>query len=186
MKKIILSISLILGVFTSSSMATEITCLELNSDDNGANDFDFFSGKTWSVKGRKRVGRFIGSETWETMEGIETSRRIGNIGMLESLKFPKWRPGKQIQIVRLYDTNTKQWAIYDANNPMSISPPVVGSFSNGLGIFIGDDLIDDQPVKVRFTWTCDFIHPRYQQEFSNDDGKSWEVDWQMTFTLHEE
>lgn len=160
------------------------SCLTANSgpDHDGSHDYDFMSGRRWSVVGKKRVGRFIGSTKFEEMTGFETSRRIGDKGMIEEVVFPDWRPNYKLVILRLYDPLARKWSIYDAHNPKEISPPLHGTFHRGLGIFVGDDVIDNVPVKVRYTWTCDWKHPRFQQEFSNDGGKTWEIDWNMEFT----
>ncbi len=164
--------------------ATSGNCLTANSgpDHDGTRDYDFISGRSWTIKGRKRVGRFVGSTKWEEMEGFENSRRVGDMGMIEEIVFPKWRPNYKLVILRLYDPMTRRWSIYDAHDPKSISPPLHGRFHQGLGVFVGDDELDNKPVKVRYTWTCDWVHPRFQQEFSNDGGKTWEIDWLMEFT----
>lgn len=166
------------------TQASPATCLTAHSgpDHDGARDFHFISGRSWTIKGRKRVGRFIGSTKWEEMEGFENSRRVGDVGMIEEVVFPKWRPDYKLVILRTYNPQTKRWSIYDAHDPKQISPPLHGSFHQGLGIFVGDDTLDNKPVKVRYIWTCDWTHPRFQQEFSNDGGKTWEIDWQMEFT----
>jgi hypothetical protein len=149
---------------------------------NGSShDFDFFSGRNWTVHGRKRVGRFKGSNQWEEMDGYETTRRIGDKGMIVELFFPTWRPGFKITVLRLWDPSTRTWEEIDIR-PDAISPPLVGAFHNGLGILVGDDKIDGKDVKTRYTWTADPVHPRYQQEFSDDGGRTWEIDWQMEFT----
>lgn len=166
------------------TVANQSSCLTAESgpDHDGRHDYDFMSGRRWSLVGKKRVGRFIGSTKFEEMKGFETSRRIGEMGMIEEVVFPDWRPDYKLVILRLYDPSTKRWSIYDAHNPKEISPPLHGTFHRGLGIFVGDDVIDSVPVKVRYTWTCDWKHPRFQQEFSNDGGKTWEIDWNIEFT----
>lgn len=152
--------------------------------ENDGSEFDFLASRLWKVKAHKRVGRFQNSEKWEDFEGIEDSRGLpGNRGMVEHLTFPKARPGFELVIVRLFDPGTKTWAIYDAHNPhKKVEAPMFGSFHGGLGIFIGYDRIDGVDVVVRYIWTQDPVHPRFQQEFSNDGGKSWEIDWNMEFT----
>lgn len=168
----------------ATTRAHDGDCLsaDTNPDHDGAHDYDFISGRKWSIHGRKRVGRFIHSTQWEEMDGFENSRRVGETGMIEDTWFPQWRPNYKLLILRLYDASTKRWSIYDAHNPQSVSPPLYGQFHSGLGVFVGDDTIDNVPVKVRYTWTCDWTHPRFQQELSNDAGKTWEIDWQMEFT----
>ncbi len=160
------------------------SCVTANAgpDHDGVRDYDFISGRTWTVRGRKRVGRFVGSTQWEEMDGVEKSRRIGDAGMMEEIVFPKWRPDYKLTILRLYDPLSRRWSIYDMHDANNTSPPLQGTFHHGLGIFVGDDEINNKPVKVRYIWTCDWVHPRFQQEFSNDAGKTWEIDWQMEFT----
>ena len=62
-------------------------------------------------------------------------------------------------------------------------PPVVGSFSDGVGLFEADEMIGGQQVRVRFTWT---VHSstaaHWQQGFSLNQGATWEVNWTMAFT----
>ena len=60
---------------------------------------------------------------------------------------------------------------------------VVGRFANGVGTFLGDDILDGQPILVRFTWsditdrTC-----RWEQAFSPNGGATGEVNWVMEST----
>lgn len=172
------------SVHAADTEANANSCLSAEAGPNhdGKHDFDFLSGRRWSLVGKKRIGRFIGSTKFEEMTGFENSRRIGEKGMIEEVVFPDWRPDYKLVILRMYDPVTRRWSIYDAHNPNEISPPLYGTFHRGLGIFVGDDVIDNVPVKVRYIWTCDWNHPRFQQEFSNDGGKTWEIDWNIEFT----
>jgi hypothetical protein len=170
---------------TASGTAAPRGCFVADQDGSshdGAHDFDFLSGRNWKNKTKKRIGRFINSTKFEEPEGFEFSERVPGVGMVEQVTYPSWRPNWKLVIVRLYDQKTHKWYIYDMHDPTHISPPLAGSFHNGLGIFEGDDHIDNQDVKVRYIWTCDWEHPRFQQEMSNDGGKTWEIDWTMEFT----
>jgi len=64
-----------------------------------------------------------------------------------------------------------------------LQPPVVGSFSDGLGLFYADDHHGDIPVLVRFQWSeITGSSARWDQAFSTDDGETWETNWVMEFT----
>ena len=67
--------------------------------------------------------------------------------------------------------------------PTGLEPPVVGSFENGVGVFEGRQQLDGRPILVRFTWSSiTTTGARWEQEFSPDDGKTWERNWIMTMT----
>ena len=77
-----------------------------------------------------------------------------------------------------------QWSIWwlDARAPGTLDVPVVGRFEGNTGLFLAEDVIGGQPVKVRFTWLAHAEHPRWEQAFSADDGHTWETNWTMDFT----
>lgn len=63
---------------------------------------------------------------------------------------------------------------------------MVGRFAGGVGTFYGDDVHEGRPIKVKFIWS--HITPtsaRWQQELSDDDGVTWELNWVMDFTRAE-
>jgi hypothetical protein len=51
-------------------------------------------------------------------------------------------------------SSTRSWSIWwlDGRSPMQLDTPVVGKFENRTGVFYADDVLDDKPIKVRFTW----------------------------------
>lgn len=60
---------------------------------------------------------------------------------------------------------------------------MAGAFKGGVGTFYGDDTLDGQAIKLRFLCTLAAPNvPRWEQAFSNDDGATWETNWEMTFT----
>ena len=59
----------------------------------------------------------------------------------------------------------------------------MGAFDNGVGVFEGRQQLDGRPILVRFTWSnITQTGARWEQEFSPDDGKTWEKNWIMTMT----
>jgi len=64
-----------------------------------------------------------------------------------------------------------------------LTPPVSGRFEHGRGEFYGQDTLDGRPIFVRFVISD--ITPssaHFEQAFSGDGGKTWEVNWIATDT----
>jgi hypothetical protein len=56
--------------------------------------------------------------------------------------------------------------------------PQVGQFKNGRGEFYGTDTWNGKQVYVRFLWTnTNTDKPHFEQSYSEDGGKTWEVNW---------
>src|SRR5438874_12428931 len=85
--------------------------------------------------------------------------------------------------VRLWDPKSDQWSLHwaDTVRPGSLLPPMVGRFDGEAGEFFGDEEVDGRKVLCRFRWTRG-PSPRWEQAFSADEGRTWEVNWVMTFT----
>ena len=147
-------------------------------------DFDFLIGR-WRVHHRRLVERLVGSDEWQEFEGTSDARSLlGGAGNVDDnvLELPA---GEYRAVsLRAFDPQSETWSIWwlDARSPAQVDPPVVGGFSDGVGTFIGEDTFNGQPILVRFIWsgitanTC-----RWEQAFSPDAGRTWEVNWVMEF-----
>jgi hypothetical protein len=144
-------------------------------------DFDFLVG-SWNVHNRRLVKRLVGSDEWLqfTAPAVNWSLFDGQ-GNVDEITFPDGTKGLTL---RLFNPVTEEWSLHWASSETgALFPPVVGKFSDGRGVFYGDDTEDGTPVRVRFTWsdmTPDSA--RWEQAFSVDGGTSWEVNWTMQFT----
>jgi hypothetical protein len=59
-----------------------------------------------------------------------------------------------------------------------IDPPQVGAFKDGRGEFFAQDTIDGKTILVRYEWSgMATSSPHFEQAFSDDGGKTWEVNW---------
>jgi hypothetical protein len=59
-----------------------------------------------------------------------------------------------------------------------VDPPQVGQFRDGHGEFYAQDILNDRSILVRFDWTAlASKSPHFEQAFSQDGGKTWEVNW---------
>jgi hypothetical protein len=88
---------------------------------------------------------------------------------------PHGRPFEGMTL-RLFDPNERVWRIWwtSSRYPGRLDPPVVGRFTDGVGLFYADDELDGKPIKVRFEWTDTTTDcPKWNQAFSFDDGLTW-------------
>jgi hypothetical protein len=81
--------------------------------------------------------------------------------------------------LRLYNPQSRQWSLNFANcKAGTMSVPTVGEFKNGRGEFFAQDTINGKSVLIRFVWTDMTTNsPHFEQSFSDDGGKTWEVNW---------
>lgn len=147
-------------------------------------DFDFLIG-VWNVKHHRLKERLAGSTQWLTADATDENHKflngLGNIG-----RFERVFDGKPYQgiPIRIFNPDTRDWRIYWADTVgFEVEPPVIGRFEGGIGTFIGDDEWEGRPVRVRFIWS-DITEnsARWEQAFSTDNEKTWEVNSIMEFT----
>jgi hypothetical protein len=86
--------------------------------------------------------------------------------------------------LRLYNSQSRQWSLnFASSNGGTLSQPTIGEFKNGRGEFFDQEALNDRAILVRFVIsdiTPDSCH--FEQAFSNDGGKTWEVNWIATDT----
>ena len=149
---------------------------------DGQHDFDFLIG-SWRIHLKRRLHPLTGSNEWVEFDGTVVCRTIWN-GLAEVEEFNVDSPAKGISIkglaVRLYNPKTHQWTIYWANSKNGAFDPQaqVGQFTDGHGEFYGQDTLEGRLVYVRFTWSnISSPAPHFEQSYSADGGKTWEVNW---------
>ncbi len=150
---------------------------------DGQHDFDFEIG-TWRIHLSRRVKRLEGSNEWVEFDGTSVTKPLwdgkGNIEQFETDS-----PNLHIEglTLRVYNPQTHQWSIYwaSAKDPELGTPmvPMIGQFnSEGVGEFYDQETWNGRSVYVRFLWskiTPNSAH--FEQAFSADGGKTWEVNW---------
>jgi hypothetical protein len=151
------------------------------ADLSGAHDFDFEFGD-WTV--HHHLKRATGE--WYDMEGTSTTWPVlGGLGNVEDNIFH--RPGGDSRglATRAYDPETGTWAIWwiDSRTPHSaMDPPVKGRFEKGVGNFYADGDINGKMVRTRYTWSkITKDSAQWEQALSYDAGKTWDINWTMTF-----
>jgi hypothetical protein len=146
--------------------------------------FDFLVGH-WTVRHRRLKERLVGCTEWEEFPGTCSLRPLldGQANVDDNvLELPSGT--YRAASIRAYDPATDRWSIWwlDSRHPHDLGTPVVGAFKDGTGTFFADDVLNGQPIRVRFLWTdITAASARWQQAFSNDGGATWETNWIMAF-----
>jgi len=153
---------------------------QTSSQHAGQHDFDFEIG-TWTIHLKRLEQRLAGSTTWIEFDGTSVTRKIWD-GRAQLEQFETDSPaGGHIEglTLRLYNPQSHQWRLYWANRKVGIlDPPQVGEFKNGRGEFYAQDTIDGKTILIRFIWSNTNTNaPHFEQSFSEDGGKTWEVNW---------
>ena len=156
---------------------------DATTDRDGAHHFDFQTGQ-WRIHNERLKERLKGCTEWETFEATNRAGLLpGGLGNMDHFFTEHW-PGFVGMSLRIYNRQTGKWSIYWASNRIgTLEPPVVGSFVNGVGVFEGRQELDGRPIVVRFTWSnITKTSARWEQDFSPDDGRTWEKNWIMVHT----
>ena len=147
-----------------------------------SHDFDFLHG-TWRIEHRRLRERLAGCDEWTTISGNADVRPVlGGIGNFDSLTLDN--DDFEGVTLRLFDLREKVWTIHWADSRRGrLDPPLTGTFIDGVGTFYGDDVHNEQPVRVRFIWRdLGANEASWEQAFSPDGGATWETNWYMRFT----
>ncbi|MGN6516151.1 MAG: hypothetical protein ACTHLR_09970 [Rhizomicrobium sp.] len=151
---------------------------------DGSHDFDFEIG-SWKTHIHRLVHPLTGSTTWTDYDGTSDVRKIWG-GKANMVELEVDGPAGHIEglSLRLYDPKSHQWSLNFANSAGGeLGVPTVGAFANGVGTFYDQERIGDRMILVRNVWSN--ITPtsgRFEQAFSDDGGKTWEVNWIATDT----
>ena len=146
---------------------------------DGQHDFDFEIG-TWKTQLRRLQRPLSGSTTWVEYEGTTVVRKVldGRANLVE-LKVDGPAGRLEGLSLRLYNPQSRQWSLNFANiSSGTLSLPTIGEFKDGRGEFYNQETYNDRAILVRFVIikiTNDQY--RFEQSFSDDGGKTWELNW---------
>ncbi|HTD75842.1 MAG TPA: hypothetical protein VK652_20105 [Steroidobacteraceae bacterium] len=149
---------------------------------DGQHDFDFLLG-SWKIHLKRMVHPLSGSQEWVEFDGTVVCKKVWD-GKGEIEEFSVDAPEKNIHILglalRLYNPASHQWSIYWANAAKGAigGPPVVGEFKDGHGEFYDQEEFNGRVIFTRYSWSrINTPTPHFEQAYSDDGGKTWEVNW---------
>lgn len=170
------------GFVPEKSYAAEVQTQQTTKERDGQHDFDFEVG-TWKTQLKRLVNPLSGSTTWVEYEGTSVVTKVldGRVSLVE-LKVQGLAGRIEGLSLRLYNPKSRQWSLNFANiSSGALTQPAIGEFKNGRGEFYNQDTLNGRSILVRFVISN--INPdtwRFEQAYSDDGGKTWEVNWIAT------
>lgn len=146
---------------------------------DGQHDFDFEIG-TWKTKLKRLKKPLSGSNEWTEYVGTTTVTKVwgGKANLIELVADGAAGHFEGLSL-RLYNPASRQWSLNFSNvRGGTMAIPTIGEFKNGRGEFYNQDTYNERAILVRFVISD--ITPRschFEQSFSDDGGKTWEVNW---------
>jgi hypothetical protein len=150
----------------------------------GQHDFDFELG-TWKTHLRRLLRPLTGSTTWVEYEGTTVVRPVwGGAANIVELKVDGAAGHFEGLSLRLFNPQSRQWSLNFANRSSgTLALPTIGGFNNGRGEFHDQEEVNGRVVLVRFVILVDGPDQcRFEQSYSTDGGRTWEVNWKAVDT----
>jgi hypothetical protein len=151
----------------------------------GEHDFDFEIGN-WRTHIVRLERPLSGSTKWLEYDGTSVVRKVWD-GRANTVELEVDGPGgRHIQglSLRLYNPRSRQWSLnFVSSASGTVGVPTTGRFRHGTGEFYDWEEFDGRMILVRNVWKD--ITPtscRFEQSFSDDGGKTWELNWVATDT----
>lgn len=151
---------------------------------DGQHDFDFEIG-IWTTHLERLEHPLSGSTRWIPYDGTTVVRKVWN-GRANLVELVAEGPGGRFEglSLRLYNPESGQWSLNFANARSGVlAKPTIGGFEGGRGEFYNQDEFEGRAILVRFVIApIDADTIRFEQAFSDDGGRTWEVNWVATDT----
>jgi hypothetical protein len=147
-------------------------------------DFDFEIG-AWKTHLRRLLSPLTGSSDWVEYDRTTVVRQVWD-GRANLVELEVDGPAGHIEALslRLYNPQSHQWSLNFANSAGGmLVAPTIGQFKNGRGEFLDQEMFQGRAILVRFIVSdISLASCHFEQAFSADGGKTWEVTWVATDT----
>lgn len=145
---------------------------------DGARDFDFEIGE-WTTELEVLDDPLRPYGGWRQLTGRTVVRPLAGGAANVAELLTDGEPPLRVLALRLYCPGEQMWSLHAANIADGVlTPPMVGAFHDGVGVFYGEDRFGDVPVLARFTvLRVDSSTCRFEQALSTDSGGRWWVSW---------
>jgi hypothetical protein len=151
---------------------------------DGQHDFDFEVG-AWKTHLKLLTHPLSKSSSWVEFDGTSVIRPVwgGRANMVE-LEASGSAGTIEGASLRLFNAQTHQWSLNFSNSKSgTLGPPTIGEFKKGRGEFYDQEDLGGRMIFVRFViYDISATSVRFEQSYSADGGKTWEVNWIATDT----
>ena len=165
-----------------------IPAISLAGDGAGAHAMDFDFG-TWRTHSSRLMHPLTGSTEWKDMDGYTIVKPIWN-GRANIAEYKADGPAGHVELLalRTYDPTTDQWYLnFSHPNTGTLDVPAVGVAKGSRIDFYDQETLAGKSIWVRFSiWRISEDTAQSEQAFSNDAGKTWEVNWVNKYTRDKE
>ena len=172
------------GILAPSQTTASVAAHSADTLRDGQHDFDFDLG-TWKLHVSRLDKPLTGSTKWNELDGTVVVRKIWD-GRANIAEVNAEGPSGHVQFLalRLYNPDSHQWSNSFANSSGgTLGAPMVGNFKDGRGEFVDQEPFQGRTILVRFImWPTSPNSARSEQAFSDDGGKTWDVNWINTYT----
>jgi hypothetical protein len=167
------------GLAQQNSGGSTTNAKQSPSERDGQHDFDFEIG-TWKTHLSRLLHPLTGSTTWVEYDGTSVVSKVWN-GRANLVELEADGPVGHFEglNLRLYNPQSRQWSLnFAGSSGGTMSQPTIGQFKNGRGEFYDQEMLNGRAIYVRFVISCSTPDAcRFEQAFSDDGGKTWEVNW---------
>jgi hypothetical protein len=151
---------------------------------DGSRDFDSEIG-TWTIHTERLMHPLAHAHDWVTYDGtkIVTAAHGGKANIAEVME-DGTAGHLNFVAIRLYDPAAQQWSLnFTSAGNATFDTPLYGELRNGGIEFIGPDTQNGRSILVRFISKEESAdRASSEQYFSDDGGRTWELNWINTYT----
>ena len=151
---------------------------------DGSHDFDSEVG-TWTVHTTRLMHPLAHAKDWMNYDGTKVvSAGWGGKANIAEVKEDGPAGHLRFVAIRLYDPASGQWSLnFTSAGNASFGQALYGGLRDGAMEFDGPDTFNGRTILVRFlTKTQDADHASSEQYFSDDGGRTWELNWINHYT----
>jgi len=162
-----------------NSVQSKASGQRTSTERDGQHDFDPLIGR-WRFHVKRRLNPLTGSNSWVELEGTGVCFKIWDgRAQLDTIEIEGPTEHLEGLTLRTYNPQSHQWRLSWANSKTGVlDPPQIGQFKDGRGEFFAQDTINGKTILIRYAWTNMITNsPHFEQSFSDDGGKTWEVNF---------